>query len=163
MAEAGAGALGQSEQGSGQSEAARWSEEALRLPPSRGSPQSHAHQAALGALGVPVGDCGGDVEEHLEPHLGHLVRRLLEVGAPRGLAAGQELVDEALPDVVPPAARAGQGAGERFVASGTALLLVRTRQDHFRLPVSRLSREGLHHPSTTHILSSWVLTSSTSS
>lgn len=37
------------------------------------------HQAALGALGIPVGDGGGGVEEHLKPLLGHFLRHVPEI------------------------------------------------------------------------------------
>ena len=42
------------------------------------------HQRALGALGIPVGDCRGDVEEHAKAHFGNLLCCVPEVGTPAG-------------------------------------------------------------------------------
>jgi hypothetical protein len=62
-----------------------------------------AHQAALCSVSIPVGNRGGCVQEHLEPHFRNLLCRFPKVRAPLRLALGQVLVYQALPYVETPA------------------------------------------------------------
>jgi hypothetical protein len=64
----------------------------LDKPPAKSQAPAAAHQAALGAVGIPVADCGGDIEEHKKCLARDDVRCVPEAAAPamqgRGSGAG---------------------------------------------------------------------------